>query len=630
MNDSGKNPQRESKYLPEGSMLEGKYRIISKLAEGGMGVVYKAEHTLMHKIVAIKRLHRDLMQFDQVCQRFEREAQAAAKIDHPNVCAVTDCGHDESGAFFIVMELLEGMSLQDIMDRQGGMEIRRLAKIFMQICDGLDKAHSMGVVHRDLKPENIMLIEKDGRNDFVKIMDFGIAKIITDESAVSSLTQAGMIFGTPHFLSPEQAAGDDIDLRSDLYSLGVIFFYLATGKRPFDAETAGTLLRKHISSPPPLLTDLAPDMTFPDGLQTIISRLLKKNPEKRYPTATALKEQLNVMLGGGKILDGAGRDEEESSVEVTIETPEAPAEHLLDDEPMAAEPFRPSYAPPPISSSPVYRKMKARWMGDRKTQVVLAVFAAAAVIAVFITILVLTRTFPGEKGRHEEASPARIQAALEQKRAVFNEQPEITGALSLAVEDNGRALEALVPLESNPKFSENPHFYYHLAYLQVKTGKISSAVSTLEKCLALEPDYSYDPVVVELLVAGLKNEDSSEAAGDLLINNMTAPMKDPLEKIAREDENDGVRRIAITALKRKNLLLRLEAWKKSAIELADPDLACEVKKASFSKLLPVTDRELLPTLELIDSGRKCEGLRCSECLGEDLKKKIADLTPHGH
>ena len=626
MNDSGKNPQRESKYLPEGSMLEGKYRIISRLAEGGMGVVYKAEHTLMHKTVAIKRLHRDLMAFDQVCQRFEREAEAAAKIDHPNVCSVTDCGRDESGAFFIVMELLEGISLQDIMDRQGGMEIRRLAKIFIQICDGLDKAHSMGVVHRDLKPENIMLIEKDGRDDFVKIMDFGIAKIITDESAVTSLTQAGMIFGTPHFLSPEQAAGDDIDLRSDLYSLGVILFYMAAGKRPFDAETAGTLLRKHISSPPPLLTDLAPDMTFPDGLQTIISRLLQKNPENRYPGTAALKEQLTIMLGGGKILDKAGYDEEESSVEVTVETPEAPAEHLLDDEPMAAEPFRPSYAPPPISSSPVYRKMKARWKGDRKARIILAVVAAAAVIALFITILVLTRTFPGEKDRYEEASPARIQAAMEQKRTVFNEQPEITGALSLAVEDDSRALEALAPLESDPKFNDSAHFYYHLANLQVKTGKIESAVSAIKKCLALEPDYSFDPAIVEILITGLKSKDSEEAAGDLLINNVTIPMKDPLEKIAREDENDNVRKIAITALKRKNLLERLEPWKTGAIELADPDLGCEAKKASFSKLLPVMNKELLPTLELIDSGLKCEGMRCSECLGEELGKKITSLS----
>ena len=626
MNDSGKKPDRESKYLPEGHMLEGKYRIISNLAEGGMGVVYKAEHTLMHKTVAIKRLHRDLMQFDQICQRFEREAQAAAKIDHPNVCAVTDCGYDESDAFFIVMELLEGESLQDIMDRQGGIEIRRLAKIFMQICDGLDKAHSMGVVHRDLKPENIMLIEKDGRDDFVKIMDFGIAKIITDESAVTSLTQAGMIFGTPHFLSPEQAAGDDIDLRSDLYSLGVIFFYMATGKRPFEAETAGTLLRKHISSPPPLLTDLAPDMTFPDGLQTLISRLLEKNPEKRYPSAGALKDHLIKMLEGEKIIDEAGDDEEESSVEVTVGERGQPAESLLDFEPMEAAPFRPSYMPPPISSSPVYRKMRSRWKGDRKTRIVLAAVAVLLVIAVFITILVLTRTFPEEKGRYEEASPARIQAALEQKRAVFNEQPEITGALSLAVEDNVRALEALAPLESDPKFIESAHYYYYLAYFQAKTDKIENAVASLEKCLAIEPDYSYDPVIVELLVAGLKNKESADAAGDLLINNVTAPMKDPLEKIAREDENDGVRKTAIVALKRKNLIGKLEAWKKHAIELADPDLTCETKKASFSKLLPVKTNELLPTLELIDSGLKCEGMRCSECLGEELRKKIEAMS----
>ena len=183
---------------------------------------------------------------------------------------------------------------------------------------------------------------------------------------------------------------------------------------------------------------------------------------------------------------------------------------------MEAAPFRPSYMPPPISSSPVYRKMRSRWKGDRKTRIVLAAVAVLLVIAVFITILVLTRTFPEEKGRYEEASPARIQAALEQKRAVFNEQPEITGALSLAVEDDSRALEALAPLESDPKFNDSAHFYYHLANLQVKTGKIESAVSAIKKCLALEPDYSFDPAIVEILITGLKSKDSEEAAGDLL------------------------------------------------------------------------------------------------------------------
>jgi serine/threonine-protein kinase len=281
--------------LAPGVVIDGKYRIIGRLGEGGMGIVYHAEHVLMKKHVAFKRLHPHLSAIEQIVQRFEREAQASARIEHPNVCIVTDCGRDEQGGFFIVMELLKGTSLQDELDMKGPLPFERIIGIAIQICSALECAHSMGIVHRDLKPDNIMLVERKGKDDLVKIMDFGIAKMVSDETPGQSLTQAGMIFGTPHYLSPEQASGDPVDHRGDLYSLGVILFELATGQRPYDAPTAAALLRKHVTEDPPPLAEVAPHRVYPPGYQQIVSRLMAKNAEDRYPSAKVCADHLEGL-----------------------------------------------------------------------------------------------------------------------------------------------------------------------------------------------------------------------------------------------------------------------------------------------------------------------------------------------
>jgi serine/threonine-protein kinase len=625
-------------------MLEGKYQIIQPLAEGGMGVVYKAEHVLMKKIVAIKRLHKNLMNLEQVVQRFEREAQAAAKIDHPNVCAVTDCGRDELGAFFIVMELLEGESLQDIMDKQGRLPLGRIFKIAIQICDGLEKAHSMGVVHRDLKPENIMLVRRDEKEDVVKIMDFGIAKMVADDSPTTSLTQAGMIFGTPHFLSPEQAAGDTIDHRSDLYSLGVIMFNMATGKYVFDDSTVGALLRKHISATPPLLAEAAPDRVFPDGLQPVLSRLLAKNPEDRYATAGQLRDHLIVIYEATRAVQQSILDEEssvqvdivddESSISRPIDLPLPPQEPTGSSRPLEQIQVQLTPAPDSVYEHPsmpppagAESRFGRRWREDAGFRALILILSIITASALLVTILFFTKIFGKTSEEYEEASPDQIQAALEQKRALFNEIPEITNALSLAVDKKDQeSLDALLPLEDDPRFKDNPHYYYHLANALIRTGKVGDGVDAVEACLALEPDYAYDPMTLEVLVAGLRSEATRKKAAALLIDNVTVTMKDTLDKLAREDKDDTVRRTALSALNRKGLLERLEPWRRDAIDLANPDASCPFKKEAFSRIENVDEKGLVPTLELLLGGKRCAGQKCTLCLGEGLVKKYEALT----
>jgi serine/threonine protein kinase len=640
----GKSRSSEATYLPPDTMLEGKYRIVQPIAEGGMGVVYRAEHILMKKVVAIKRLHRNLMSLDQVVARFEREAQAAAKIDHPNVCTVTDCGKDSLGVFFIVMEFLEGESLQNVLDREKRLPPARLLSIAIQICAGLDKAHSMGVIHRDLKPENIMLIRKEGREDIVKIMDFGIAKMITDETPATSLTQAGMIFGTPHFLSPEQAAGDTIDHRSDLYSLGVIMFAMATGQYLFDDQTVGGLLRKHISSPPPTLIEAAPDLGFPDGLQPILDKLLAKNPDDRYASAHALREHLLFLQETSRMLEQATLDQE-TSVQVSIvddvSFSSRPITIPVDVEsprtgPLAAvEPAPARAAPPPIDRPvdgtlpphPVYSRFGDMWRRNTRLRVLVVTLSLVCAGVLLVVILSFTKILQEGGPAREETSPERIQAALEQKRALFNEQPEITNILSLSVDKkDDEALEALLLLKDKEAFRGNPHYYYHLANIQARSGAIPEALASIESCLSIEPDYAYDPMTLEVLVAGLHDPEGFTVAAGLLRNHVNVTMKDTLERLAREDASDDVRRTALAALKRKNLLAALEPWQRSAIVLADADASCEEKRVAFALVRDLDEKALLPTLELIAGGRSCEKQKCSHCLGEELEEKIRAMT----
>jgi serine/threonine-protein kinase len=276
-----------------GAVLGGRYLIERLIGEGGMGAVYQAEHTHMHKRLAVKVLHPEMGRLPEVVARFEREAMAAAHIEHPNVAAATDFGKLDDGSFFLVLEYVEGKSLRDAVD-SGRLALDRAIHIARQMAGALARAHSIGIVHRDLKPENVMLVTRDGRPDFVKILDFGIAKVPIGELGVDSrspgqaLTQLGMVYGTPEYMAPEQALGQPVDGRADLYSLGIILFEMVTGTRPYQHDSKVTLLGMHVTAPIPRMRERAPDIDVRPSLEAIVHRLLAKEADARFPDATDL------------------------------------------------------------------------------------------------------------------------------------------------------------------------------------------------------------------------------------------------------------------------------------------------------------------------------------------------------
>src|SRR5581483_4360933 len=281
-----------------GQNVAGRYKILRKLGEGGMGVVYLAEHVFIEKKVAIKILSEDFARKADLVARYMQEAKAASKIGHENIIDITDFGETPNGSVFFVMEFLDGADLAHHIKQGGAMGLVRAKYIMNQICRALGAAHSKGIIHRDMKPENIYLVEREGKPDFVKILDFGIAKISSLDEGGSRLTRTGMIFGTPEYMSPEQARGDKPDHRVDIYAAGCILYEMLTGDTPFHADTFMGVLTKHMFEQPVPPSQRSPQAGIPADVEAVVLKALTKDREQRFQTMKEMAIALEEATGG--------------------------------------------------------------------------------------------------------------------------------------------------------------------------------------------------------------------------------------------------------------------------------------------------------------------------------------------
>jgi eukaryotic-like serine/threonine-protein kinase len=289
-----------------GHVVADRYRILSVLGTGGMGVVYKVEHTQIGKLMAMKVLSGKLARNEMLRKRFAREAQAASKLSHPNTVQIFDFGEDDQLAY-LVMEFLPGRDLASVI-AQGPLGFSRVAAIAAQIAASVGEAHQVGIVHRDVKPENVMILDAGEEREFVKVLDFGIAKV---RGAEERLTGMGELIGTPFYMAPEQIRGDPVDHRTDIYALGGLMYKALTGEPPFEGDNPQMLVQQHLNDPPVPMRRRAPTLGIPEEAERIVGKALQKEPAQRYQSMSALREELLRYLRSQGVASGTFDVEQE-------------------------------------------------------------------------------------------------------------------------------------------------------------------------------------------------------------------------------------------------------------------------------------------------------------------------------
>jgi predicted Ser/Thr protein kinase len=297
---------RQDRYL--GKLIKGRYKVLKKLGEGGMGTVYLAEQMSIGRKVALKLLQGNYATDDEFIARFRREARLAASLNHPNIVTVYDFDQSDDESLFIAMEYLDGGKLSDIIRGDGPLSIGRAARLGLQIAEGLEAAHRAGVIHRDIKPDNIMVMGEVGI-ETIKLMDFGIARL-RDSGAASRLTRADVIMGTPAYMAPEQAEGAEVSEQTDIYALGIVLYEMLSGSVPFKASTPSAVLVKQIQEAPVPLRKLRREI--PASIERVVMRALEKKPQKRQ------RDMREVVQGLQKV--DVGRVEEAPAGKTVVET----------------------------------------------------------------------------------------------------------------------------------------------------------------------------------------------------------------------------------------------------------------------------------------------------------------------
>jgi serine/threonine-protein kinase len=391
-----------------GQVIADRYHIQKKLGEGGMGQVYLAEHVKMGRRCAIKIMNQGLVNDPDAISRFNREAANASRIGHTNVCAIYDFGETPEGLIYLAMEFIEGRSLSGLLEETKVLPLARAAAIITQCADALQVAHDLGIVHRDLKPDNIMITTTGGK-DVVKVVDFGIAKAVGADSGAQKVTKTGFVVGTPEYMSPEQLAGDQIDGRSDLYSLALVFYRMLTGASPFPADSQQETMIKRLTDDPVPLAIARPEFKFPEALQRVMDRALARTPTDRYPQSADFARDVRSLSG---TITGMV-DIEAGTQVVRTDDLKAPTVPQTRIDPARAK-------PKPVASAPT-----AADVVPRKSFPLVPAAVGIVLVAALGGALAFKDSLFGEKGQNPAAvtgdtSGTRSPVAPDTSRAVTN------------------------------------------------------------------------------------------------------------------------------------------------------------------------------------------------------------------
>jgi eukaryotic-like serine/threonine-protein kinase len=633
-----------------GQVISGRYLIQKLLGEGGMGAVYLAEHTHMKKHVALKLLHPEMMDNAEVSARFEREAMASAHIEHPNVAAATDFGKTDDGAYFLVLEYIEGTSLRDTLAEGQPLSVARALRITRQIALALERAHEAGIVHRDLKPENVMLVKKDGEPDFVKVLDFGIAKLVDGGASASAdiakrngaanpvLTRLGTILGTPEYMAPEQALGEAISPAADLYGVGVMLYEMLTGKHPFDPPDRMAMLSFHIVAPVPLMRDRAPEVDVPAAVEAVVRCLLEKDAKKRYASARALVEAIESAASVSGLDVGATPLPPASQRGSLVEAPRAPGSVPPDAfaktsfglvAPGATLNADGSLSPAPSSArmlpseagesngaavGAVVEQVKARLR--RLPRNALFALAAGVPLAFVLFVVVIVLLVRGPKPTDASTGDGTGAETAEAKAKLAPpDRVETAVALGPA------ALDALTK-----EYPEDFTLLRKLAVAQQAQGKSLDAIRTVRALLTANPPSATDDETVQLVmtIAAKGQGEADDAAFALLEGPLGERGVDALIELTAPGPGREIRDLRARASKSlAKPEVRAHASQSAAVllEMKAAD-KCDAKHELLGRAKEHGDARILPALKQLKVTNGCRaGFRrvgdCWPCLRKD-------------
>ncbi|MEZ4360346.1 MAG: protein kinase [Kofleriaceae bacterium] len=591
-----------------GTIIEGRYRLEALIGRGGMGVVYRAAHLGLRKQVAIKVLHPSLTSSPEVRSRFEREALAIGKIEHPNCVGVLDVGTMDDGARYLVMELLDGKSLGDILDEEGQLAPTRALHILKHVLAGLGHVHLAELVHRDIKPENVYLVAHGEDRDFAKILDFGIAKPMksSDLDDGVKLTQAGVAFGTPIYMSPEQAIGNPIDGRADLYSAAALGYEMLTGQPPFYSDDKLEVMSMHTTRPvPPMSLRLIKGGTpVSEAIEHVIAKGLAKRPEDRYQTAEEFISALNDLMEVG------------GATEVEIR----PTRRITGSQPLAVSPsgvVTVEGRNAPVPSRPVALPGVAPLPGDEvpasSSTTGVLVRAPARVVAVSLPDLLKDAYEPPRRRSWwfylvaaSLATAIGIGVAtltLPRDKKLRTEGPVAAAAVA---NQSGNPAKALKILEKNRKTIEtDPLGQLELGHARSALNQKLLAIEAYEKALTLAPELHSGNIVRGNIRAW--TEDKAEnAEGQEVVARAFALL---MQYYEREDSEQRLleatsnaeatwrrRHAALAVVEHHKLEDKLDHFAVYSLDLKQAE-GCELRKAAIAKLRALGDLRAIDALK---------------------------------
>ena len=510
-----------------GQILDGRYRVVEPVGKGAMGSVYRGEHLKLGRVVAIKVINEHVPSGMSSRARFEREAKAMAKLEHPNCASVLDVGLYEDMPY-VVMDFVSGEALTELV-KSGPIPVERAVEIMRQVLSGLGHAHEHGIVHRDIKPANIVLSQKAGLGDHVKILDFGLAKFNEETSNLTS----GVVVGTPYYMAPEQILGRPIDHRVDLYACGVTLFELVTGTRPFrSASNEPTqVCMMHLNVEPPRLADLMPGRAF-GALEDVVARALAKSPAQRFASAAEFRTALaDAIDSRPRIITPPIGTPSPSSATAAF-APEVPASPAPE----------PSTAGAPSHGRP----------GARPRRRLALVVGGLVLAAASIAIVVATR------GGSEAPAPARAAQPEAPVDATPPPEPMVADAVAELraradeLASSGRrdaAIELLV--KARKTYPDDARLPYHAGLLYLDRMWWADGLKQLRAAIGLEPSLRSDPRLVKAVVRGFNTTARYDGTLARFLRDDIGPEAKPyLEEVARAHANPLIRKRALAELRR--------------------------------------------------------------------------------